>query len=127
MSSKTIAQKLQLKPGQRFLIVNPPEGYREALGKLPSNLKILAEPQGSTDVIQVFISSRIELEKQLATLKMRLNSKGIIWVTYPKGPSKNKKEINRDSIREFALHVGLEAVAIFSIDANWSALRLKKV
>lgn len=127
MSSKSTSQKLQLKAGQRFLLVNPPAGYTHAIGKLPSNLTILADSAGSADVIQVFISSRKELEEQLATLKSRLNPKGILWVTYPKGASKSKQEINRDSIREYGHAVGLEAVAIFSVDANWAALRMKKV
>ncbi len=35
--------------------------------------------------------------------------------------------INRDSIAEYALSLGLEGVAIISVDDDWSALRLKLV
>ena len=56
-----------------------------------------------------------------------MTPKGIIWVTYPKGTAKIKSDINRDSIREYTATVGLEAVAIFSLDDDWSALRLKVV
>ncbi|MDZ4158744.1 MAG: hypothetical protein U1B80_03045 [Anaerolineaceae bacterium] len=38
-----------------------------------------------------------------------------------------KTDLNRDSIRAFALQLGLEAVAIISLDENWSALRLKVI
>jgi hypothetical protein len=54
-----------------------------------------------------------------------LGPKGILWVTYPKGTSKIKADINQDSIREYAESVGLRAVSIFSVDEDWSALRLK--
>jgi hypothetical protein len=49
----------------------------------------------------------------------------MIWVTYPKGTSKIKSDINRDSIWKYAQTIGLEAVAIFSVDGDWSALRPK--
>jgi len=73
------------------------------------------------------VTSKKELDEQLVKLKARLGSKGILWVTYPKGSSRIKADINRDIIREAALSVGLEAVAIFSLDEDWSALRLKPV
>ncbi len=50
----------------------------------------------------------------------------MLWVTYPKGTSKVKADINRDIIREYARTIGLEAVALVSVDDTWSALRLKQ-
>jgi hypothetical protein len=75
--------------------------------------------------VQLFVASRKELEAQLGKLKGVLTPKGLLWVTYPKGTSKVKADINRDSIREYAQSLGLEAVAMVSVDDNWSALRLK--
>ena len=50
---------------------------------------------------------------------------GKFWVSYHKGPSKIKTDINRDILREYALSIGLKAVAMISIDKNWAAMRLK--
>ena len=128
MPEKSVIEKLTLKRGQTFLLLNAPEGYRRSLGTLPEGVKLVsAGPVGGAriDMIQIFIGSREELESRVAPLKERLSPRGIIWVTYPKGTSKIKGEINRDSIRDYAATVGLEAVAIFSIDDHWSALRLK--
>ncbi len=61
----------------------------------------------------------------MGNLKPILGSTSILWVTYPRGTSKIKADVNRDVIREYAQTVGLEAVAIFSVDDDWSALRLK--
>ncbi len=38
---------------------------------------------------------------------------------------KNQGRLNRDIMREIAPSFGLEAVAIFSVNEDWSALRLK--
>ncbi len=60
-------------------------------------------------------------------MKSLLSPKGILWLTYPKATSKIKVDINRDTIREHSKLVGLEAVGIFAVGNEWSALRLKLV
>lgn len=127
MSEKTVAQKLQIKEGSKVLFVNPPQGYQALLGSLPKSATVLKAATEPVDVIQVFVTSKKELEEQVGKLKALLSPKGIFWVTYPKGTSKIKTDINRDIIRECALPMGLQAVAIFSVDDDWSALRLKIV
>jgi len=127
MSLKTVAQKLQVREGQKLLLVNPPQDYSELLAKqLPKNV-VMVKGTGEADVIQVFTSSKSQLNEQLGKLRKLLPPKGILWVTYPKGTSKIKTDINRDIIRKEAERFGLEAVAIFSVDNDWSALRLKHV
>jgi hypothetical protein len=49
----------------------------------------------------------------------------MLWVTYHKGTSKVKTDIHRDMINAYAHSIGLEGVAMISIDEDWSALRLK--
>lgn len=57
------------------------------------------------------------------------SDKTLLGITYPKGKSKLAKEagtdINRDSVRAYGGDHGLRAVGMVSIDADWSALRLK--
>jgi len=122
---KNVAEKLMVKEGQRFLLLNEPSNYRGLVGRLPNKVTISTEPNGQYDVIQVFVASKNELNQRLPGLKTSLASDGIVWVTYPKGTSKMKTNINRDSIREYAQTIGLEADAIFSVDDDWSALRMK--
>jgi hypothetical protein len=75
----------------------------------------------------VFVNSRKDLEGQLPRLKPLLAPKGLLWVTYHKGTSKQKSDINRDSIAAYAGTIGLQAVAMIAVDEDWSALRLKVV
>jgi len=128
-SSKPLAKKLALKPGQTFLLLDPPPGYKEALGPLPRGvtMMIVAKEGGKADAVQAFATSKQGLKAALSKAKAALNPGGMIWITYPKGTSKMKSDINRDSIREYALAVGLETVALVAVDDDWSAMRCKVV
>jgi len=127
MSNKSIAQKLFIKPGIKFLLVNPPDGYLTQMGELPLGTILLSDSCCIVEAIQVFVSNRTELEAQLPRLMELLAPKGMLWVTYHKGTSRVKTDINRDMINAYALTLGLEGVAMISIDEDWSALRLKLV
>ena len=69
MPDKTTAQKLTLKPGQGFLLMNPPKGYKESLGTLPEAVKLMTEGGESVDVIQIFATKKKELVTSLPKLK----------------------------------------------------------
>ncbi len=125
MSDKTIPQKLLIKPGHRVLIINAPAGYIEKIGDLPEGVVILKEHDQIVDVIQLFAANRLELEKYLIQMKSKLTAKTFLWVTYLKGTSKTKTDINRDSIATYARSIGMVAVAIFSVDDDWAALRVR--
>ena len=127
MSQKPVAHKLQIKENYTVLLINEPKAYRNMLGALPKGVKILTQPSGQADLIQVFVTSGKELKAQLNALKPLLKTGGLLWVTYPKGTSEVKTDINRDIIREFAQSLRLQAVAMVSIDDTWSALRLKAI
>ncbi len=125
MSEKSIAQKLLLKSGQTALFVNPPPGYLKSIGEIPAGVTVIQNPNRPADLIQVFVANRNELEAQLSKLKSALKPGGALWVTYYKGTSKTKTDINRDNIASYANTLGLQIVAMISIDEDWSAARLK--
>ena len=127
MAEKSVAQKLMIKQGRSVLLVNPPAGYDALLGPLPPNVTMTSQPAEPVDIIQLFVANRAELEAQLPQIKPLVKPNGMIWVTYYKGTSKTKTDIHRDTIAAYARSLGLEAVAMIAIDADWSALRLKVV
>ena len=124
MSEKSVAQKLLIKEGRTVLFVNPPPGYVSGLGALPAGVKLL-KSHGTADLIQLFVKSRAELERELPKLKRALAPGALLWVTYPKVTSRMKGDINRDSIAAYARTVGMDGVSMVSVDDDWSALRLK--
>lgn len=127
MSEKTIARKLAAKSGHKILLQNSPKGYEKSIGALPPGTALITKPVEDADVIQVFVPSRKELEHQLSYLKKKIKPTVILWVTYPKGTSKMKADINRDTIAQYASSLGFKPVAMFSVDETWAALRLKVV
>jgi len=40
MAISSLARKLQIKPGQRLAILNPPPGYKDELGQLPEGVDL---------------------------------------------------------------------------------------
>ena len=127
MSDKSVAEKLPIKAGYKVLLFNIPPDYKSLLGELPAGTTVLENSTEKADLIQVFVSSKKELEYQLSNLKALLKPKGLLWITYPKGTSKVKADINRDSINAYAQTIGLTGIAMISIDDTWSALRLKEL
>lgn len=51
----------------------------------------------------------------------------VLWFAYPKGTSKVKTDINRDSIREIGEEYGITTVTAISINDTWSALRFRPI
>jgi hypothetical protein len=125
MSAKTILEKLFLKESQTFLLLDPPPGYLALLGDLPPGVTLLTRLEGQADVIQCFTTTQAVLTELAPRLKAALKPKGILWITYPKGTSKVRTDLNRDILRAAVASFGLEAVALFSVDETWSAMRLK--
>lgn len=120
MAEKSVVEKLLLKPGNKFILLNAPKGYDGTL-VLPDRAELSKKISADADVIQVFLSSLAELDRLLPSIKAALKPKGIVWVCYAKG----KSAVNRDTIRAHAAELGWTAVSLFSIDETWSALRLK--
>lgn len=140
MSDKSIAQKLFIKEGSYVLFMNAPENYGEILGELPKDVNLLKKIDGSIDLVQYFVTTKKDLVKELPKLKRGLKKDGFLWVTYPKNskmPKLNEKisktgevtvcDINHENITEYASSIGLEGVAVISVDDTWSAMRLKIV
>jgi hypothetical protein len=127
ISNKSVADKLMIKAGKSVLLVNAPPRYDKVLGKVPAGATVETDTAKGADIIQVFVENEKQLKQQLPKLKKSLKPGGALWVTYYKGTSKTKTDINRDSIAEYASSIGLEGVAIISVDDDWSALRLKVV
>ncbi|OGO21767.1 MAG: hypothetical protein A2Z28_05695 [Chloroflexi bacterium RBG_16_51_9] len=127
MPEKSVTQKLLFKETYTVLLLNEPENYRKTLGALPAKVTILTEANGLVDLAQVFITSKKEMEAALKKLRTSLKPSALLWLTYPKGTSKVKADINRDIIREYVEANGFKTVALISVEDTWSALRLKMV
>jgi hypothetical protein len=122
-SKRSLAEKLGLKAGLRICLLNPPPGYLEKLGPLPSNLEISPELIPPLDFIQFFTTSSIELADNFPALKTGLSRQGQLWISWPKGAAKIARDLNENQVREIGLANGLVDVKVVAVDETWSGLK----
>ena len=102
---------LNLEPGQRLLVVNPPPGYRErndSAGTRP-------------DVVHLFVHNRAELERDFPAAFQTMKAGGVFWVSYPKGG----EDLSRNHGWGVLQKAGLTATDAISLDGEWDALRFQ--
>jgi hypothetical protein len=123
-SKRALVDKLGIRPGQKVLILNPPDGYDQTLGPLPDSVMFAASLRGALDFIHFFAPSRAEFERRFPALKSHLARDGMLWISWPKSASKVKTDMNENVVRDFALANGLVDVKVAAIDETWSGLKL---
>ena len=125
MAGSSLIKKLGLKPGQRALLMNAPDGYRDLLGALPEGVELHDQPEGSYDFIQLFIRNKAQLEHDAPVAIAALKQDGMFWISYPKQSSKVPTDITRDRGWDVVEQAGLQGVAMVSVDDVWSAMRFR--
>jgi hypothetical protein len=56
-----------------------------------------------------------------------IETDSVLWFAYPKGTSKIKTDINRDTIRVTGEEFGITTVTAIAINEIWSALRFRPI
>ncbi len=123
-SSKPLHQKLGIKSGHKLIFLNAPENYFSILGELPENIQIAKKLTGDFDVIQFFVTEEKTYQLELQNLKQNIRQNGMIWISWPKGKSKIRTDLNENKIRDFALKSGFVDVKVCAVDDDWSGLKL---
>jgi hypothetical protein len=91
-------------------------GFKTALNKTIKNANTL-----------VFINNNKEYLEFLHNNLNFIETDSALWFAYPKGTSKIKTDINRDSIRLTGEEFGIRTVTAISINDIWSALRFRPI
>jgi len=123
MSDKTIADKMFLKNAKSMLVING-KAHPALVAQLPAEL---VKEDGAVDVVLLLALNQKELEEFLPQALARLNEKGSLWIGYLKQTASKATDIHRDTIEAYAQQHGATAVAMISVDLDWSALRLKRM
>lgn len=125
MASSSLAKKLQLKPGMRLIVMNPPPGYVESLGELPEGARLEEKASGSFDFVQLFVKDSAELRRFAPKVARAVKHDGLLWISYPKRSAKVKTDLSRDVIWDLVKDEGLLGVSLISVDDTWSAMRFR--
>ncbi|WP_198553836.1 DUF3052 family protein [Tenacibaculum sp. Bg11-29] len=61
-----------------------------------------------------------ELDSLYKIAKSNLKKNGVLWISWPKKPSKIETELDKFMIMKYGLNNGLVDTKVTSIDKNWS-------
>ncbi len=125
MAGNPLAGKLQIKPGNRLLVLNAPPGYLARLGPLPDGVGLAERPSGTYDVVHLFVNDKAELGRLAQRALEAIKPSGVFWVSYPKRSAKVSTDITRDVGWDELTAAGWRPVSQVSIDDVWSALRFR--
>jgi len=131
MSEKTIADKMYLKTAKSLAVFNGAV-HPGLVAQLPQELidaggAQAGEATGVADAVLLFALSHNELARHLPDALQRLGDKGSLWIAYLKQSAPKATDLTRDAIDAYAKQFGVSTVAMISMDADWSALRLKRL
>ena len=125
MATSSLPKKLQMKAGQRAVIINAPENYVEQLSPLPEGVELVAEPEGQFDFVQVFVKNLADVQKFVPEAAQAVKHDALLWIAYPKGGAKAGTDVNRDILWNAVAQYNLTGVTLISLDDIWSAMRFR--
>lgn len=125
MITNPLAKKLQMKAGQRAVIINPPAGYLDRLVPLPTGVELVETSAEQCDFVLVFVKNMEDLQKFLPFAIQAVKHDALLWIAYPKGGAKAGTDLNRDILWNAVSEHNLSGVTLVSLDDVWSAMRFR--
>ena len=123
-SGTPLAKKLGIKSGFDIKVFAAPSYYLELFDDWPEGVSQISNPgTESLDFIHLFVKDSIALEMLVREAMPLLKKNGSMWVSWPKGSSGIKTDINRESVRDYLLKTGLVDIKVAAVDDQWSALK----
>jgi hypothetical protein len=125
----SVFAKLNLKAQREILVVNAPAAFEAEIEAL-QNVVVLRETRKAKTVqfALAFATTQADLDRLSSLLGAKAAGDALLWFAYPKGTSKRYKcEFNRDSGWHVIRGAGFDTVRAIAIDADWSALRFRRV
>jgi hypothetical protein len=122
---EALVKKLRLPQVGKIAIIEPPDGFLALIGRSAGDTRAVESDYGSYDYVQMFAAEVADVER-LAPLALRaVRPDGMLWLSYPKGTSKIKTDLNRDRGWTVVREAGWEGVSLVSVDETWSAMRFR--
>jgi hypothetical protein len=123
-------KKLNLGTHTAIHVLNAPASFESELAALSGVTVHRSVTARSTDVrfVMAFVVTQAQLDTACTTLTKACTGDAVWWMVYPKASSKKYRcEFNRDSGWPALGAEGFEPVRVVAIDADWSALRFRRV
>jgi hypothetical protein len=122
-------QKLNLKDQRQIVVFNAPASFEPELKSLDGVTVVRdpKRPKGVTFAL-AFATRQAQLDELSKMLASAAQGDALLWFAYPKGTSKRYHcEFNRDTGWGVIRDAGFDSVRQVAIDADWSALRFRRL
>lgn len=123
-SGTPLAKKLGITQGAVVLARQAPDGYRDWLAPLPSDVVFVTRMSARVDVAHVFCTERAAMTAALAAYRTAMREDAVVWVSWPKRSAKVPTDITEDVIRAVALPMGFVDIKVCAVSDVWSGLKL---
>lgn len=125
----SVFDKLQRKDADPILVLDAPDSFAAELSLLDGVTVVRdATDVDAVDFVLAFVTSRNAIAEAATVVSTTTSGDATVWCAYPKATSKNYScDFNRDSGWEPFGAAGFEPVRQVAIDADWSALRFRRV
>lgn len=125
-----LLKKLNHKDQDTVIVLNEPAEFAAALKEFARTSSVLnsASKEKDCGFAMAFAATQAKVDKAATALDKVLEGDAILWMCYPKGSSKRYAcDFNRDTGWQVLGDLGFEPVRQVAIDADWSALRFRRV
>jgi hypothetical protein len=120
-------KKLNLSTQSIIHVLHAPASFEPQLAAL-QGVTVKRSVRGSSTFAMAFVIAQAQLDAASRTLAAACTGDAVVWMVYPKGTSKKYHcEFNRDCGWAMLSAAGFEPVRMVAIDADWSALRFRRV
>ncbi len=117
---RTVADKMQLKPGWRTYFHHAPPAVIESMG-LPA-LDVVDRLRGEFHYLHLFARTQDDLSRELARLRPHLADSGKLWISWPKRHQLDS-DLTLPTVIAIGYRAGLVESTCLRIDDVWAALR----
>ena len=118
-----------MKLQRKIVVINAPASFAPELAAL-TGVVVLRDLKKAKAVhfAIAFATKQAEVDALSRALAAKAEGDALLWFAYPKGASKKYPcEFNRDTGWDVLRSAGFDTVRAVAIDADWSALRFRRV
>jgi hypothetical protein len=119
---QSVYKKMHVKPNTPGKYLYAPQEYIE-MTKTQDYVNF--ESKDTPLFIHLFVESKQDYLLRRVELIKLAKKESRIWISYRKSTSKQKFDINRDSLNTLAVQDGFIAYSNIALDENWSCLGFK--
>ena len=129
----TVAQKLGIKPGATVAVDGRPlADIKHLLGPLPEGVIVSERTGALVDQVILAANGLDDLPPLLSGVWNEIAPGGRLWVWYRKGATKARGQdaetpLHRDTLQAVLAEHGMDGVALISVDATWSSMRVREI